>query len=64
MQHHGDHSCFQRGRPFDGQIDRFGRFRLDPIAKAAERAVSGQRRANFRSQRIEQLTCPPVVPRS
>lgn len=53
MQHDGDHRGLESNGALDRQIGRGRGFRLDPIAKAAECAVGGQRRADRRDQRVE-----------
>ena len=49
VKHHRDDGGLQAGRAFDRQIDRPRRFRLDPVAEAAQRAVGGELRPTPRS---------------
>ena len=42
MQHHRDHGGLQAPRALDRQIDGPRRFRLDPVAEPAQRAVGGE----------------------
>lgn len=58
MQDDRDHRCLQGSSAFDGQIDRLGRFRIDPITKTAERPVSSQCGADSRSHRLGHLFHP------
>ena len=58
MQHNGDDGRLQGGRAFNGQIYWLRRFRLDPVAEAAQRSISGQRRADIGRQCVEQRVAP------
>lgn len=53
MKDDRDHRRLQAGGTFDRQIDRTRRFRLDPVTKAAQRAVGGNRRADTGAERVE-----------
>ena len=43
----------RRGSTLHGQVNRTRRFRLDPVTKAAQRAVGGKRRANAGAEGVE-----------
>ena len=60
MQHDDDHRL-QCCRPFYRQIDRLRRFRLDPVAETAQRAVSGQRGPDGTSKGIKQRITPAWI---
>ena len=53
VQDDGDHRRFQRRRALDRQVDRGRGFGFDPVAKAAERPVGFQRRADGGDQVVE-----------
>ena len=53
MQNDRDHGGLQHRRAVNCEIDRARRYRFDPVAEPAERAVGRQRRADAGGQRIE-----------
>ena len=53
MQHNRNDGRLQAGSALDGQIDQSRRFRLNPVAEAAQRAVGDNRRADAGGQYVE-----------
>jgi len=53
VQHDGDDRRLQRCRTLDGQVDRGRGFGFDPVAEAAQCAVSFQRSADGGDQSVE-----------